>query len=418
MKPKKWKEHYIRSTKCTLKYATEKKLSQWHEFLSAYVCVVNRYIDIFWLQCPANKNKLVKPIVDLVPHEWMTYRARRCAARHALSMVQSTRERHKTAIEDAKELKKSCKTTPRKPKLRKLSACLSRECAVLEVRKNSKGFDVWLHIHSIGKGIQIDIPLKWHKHYLDLSLQGTRCTEFIITGETIQIPFKIKNVKKQAKTGCVGIDTNIRCLAAASTGELFGEDLIKYIERVKRCKHGSKGQARARRALRHYIDTVVKDVIDIEGLTTIIVENLKRITYETTNPKRRLGKNMRRTIGAWGVGYWFMRLEQACERNRVSFNRVPAYYTSTTCPCCKRCHKDNRNGAYFRCIYCGFADHADTVASKDVLYRFLDGKYGKGCTALPDRRKHPVLMLDGCSLVQVNEDIAALSMGSLFDVRK
>ena len=250
-------------------------------------------------------------------------------------------------------MKNSCKTTPRKPRLRKLTASLSRDCAILQIAKKAKEYDAWLHIHSIGMKLKIDIPVKFHKHYHDLTLQGTRCTEFIITEKTIQIPFKIKNQKKQAKTGVVAIDTGINALASLSTGQQFGTELYKFIERVLRCEHGSKGQQKARRALYHYMDTVVKKVTSIEGLTTIVVENLKKITIDTKNPKRRLGKNMRRTIGAWCVGYWFKRLEQACERNRISLNRVASYNTSITCPRCKSVNKRNRNGIVFKCINCG-----------------------------------------------------------------
>ena len=145
----------------------------------------------------------------------------------------------------------------------------------------------------------------------------------------------------------------------------------------------------------------------IEGLTLIVVEKLKNITKNTKSPKRRLGKNMRRNIGNWNVRYWLNRLEMACERNRVSFRTVPAYYTSQTCPICGKCDEENRKGIAFKCIICGYTDNADIAASKSTLNRFLIGKFGKQTTSLPDRRIKCGLMFQPNSLSR-QQDIAAL----------
>ena len=102
--------------------------------------------------------------------------------------------------------------------------------------------------------LKIDLPLKFHDHYWELAQQGTRCTEFIVTEDSIQIAFKMKTPKKlEDKTGCVACDTGINALASTSTGDQFGLELRNKIERVLRCKQGSKGQKRARRALYQYV---------------------------------------------------------------------------------------------------------------------------------------------------------------------
>lgn len=77
----------------------------------------------------------------------------------------------------------------------------------------------------------------------------------------------------------------------------------------------------------------------------------------------------------------------ACERNRVSFRTVASFYTSQTCPVCGHCQKENRNGIEFKCLQCGYADNADISASKSILNRHLNGKFGKDCICLADRRK-------------------------------
>jgi transposase len=370
-----------RSTKCSLRFATDRKKEQWRLFLIEYVRVVNLFIDHFWFDMPENNNKLVKAVLNIIDKTWLTQRAKACAARQALGMVKAVRTSH---VEKRKE-KQRCKSTPRKPVLRKLKADLSSLCATLETPEQVSSFDAWLHLNSLGNKISLDIPIKFHKHYSELAEIGKRCTQFIITNKYIQIPFEIEVEQKLPPTGCIGIDTGINALASISIGEQFGTEIKNKIERVKRCQHGSKGQQRARRSLRQYIDSTVNEIMSIENLTLVVVEQLKNITKNTTQPKRRLGKNIRRSIGAWNVAYWLKRLEMACERNRVSFRTVTSFYTSQTCPVCGHCHRENRNGLVFKCLSCGYTDNADISASKSILNRHLNGKFGKDCIRLADR---------------------------------
>jgi len=248
---------------------------------------------------------------------------------------------------------------------------------------DAKEFDGWLHLSSIGNKIIFDIPIEFHKHYNDLREQGKRLNSYIIRRDCVQFCFEIEVEKKLPLNEGIGIDTGINALASVSTGEQFGTDIKQCIERIKRCEHGSKGQMRARRALRQRIDEVAKEVTSLHGLSFVVVENLKDITKNTkNNPKRRLGKNMRRSIGAWNVRYWLMRVEQRCERNRVSFRTVCPRYTSQTCSKCGHIDRMNRNGEKFCCLNCGHQDNADVQASRTILHRFITGAYGTGCKRL------------------------------------
>lgn len=59
----------------------------------------------------------------------------------------------------------------------------------------------------------------------------------------------------------------------------------EYIIKVKRRKHGSKGQKRARRALRQRLDEVAKEVTDNYDL--IVIEGLKNITKNTKKKNKK-----------------------------------------------------------------------------------------------------------------------------------
>ena len=95
-----------------------------------------------------------------------------------------------------------------------------------------------------------------------------------------------------------------------------------------------------------------------------------------TKVKRRLTKNMRRSLGAWNCSYWLMRVQQNCERGRSTFRSVLPHYTSQQCYVCNHTERANRNGELFKCQKCGHTDNADINAAKNILDRFVCGPYG------------------------------------------
>jgi hypothetical protein len=365
----------IRSTKCSLRFITQKKREMLKNILKEYGRVVNVFIDRWWLSgCPKVKDLRAK---DMRVESWFSARLINEAAREAVAMITAVRERYITA----KKNKEKCKTTPKKPIHRCGRMCVSGNIALYQL-SNVAGFDAWLHMQSIGEKIVFDIPIKRHKHFNYLAQIGRRNNSYTITQDYVQFSFEIETGKKLDPTGCVGLDSGINCLASVSTSQRIGEEIKDKIQRVRRCKHGSNGQKRARRALKHYIDKTVKDVLAIEDLTLLVVEQLDNITKDTTKRKRKLGRSMRYLLGSWNVSYWLKKLEMGCERNRVSFRTVPAYYTSVTCPICTHCQKGNRKGSVFKCLHCGYEGHADIVASNNILNLFLKSEYGDGCTRL------------------------------------
>lgn len=111
-----------------------------------------------------------------------------------------------------------------------------------------------------------------------------------------QFCFEIETGPKLIEGECVGIDTGINALASENTGKQYGLEVKEHIERVKRCKHGSKGKQKAIRSLKQYIDETAKQVVENKRL--VVVEKLRKMNHKT-KLKRRLSKNMRRSLGAW-----------------------------------------------------------------------------------------------------------------------
>lgn len=351
----------VRSTKLTLKFANDGKKQQLAEILSEYSKVVNFFINLFWEQ-PTTKAQLLKTVLAKAD-TWLCARTRKVAAREAIDMIRS-----------AKEKAKECEEVEVKPAHYGKRMCFLSTNARIEPSK-TKHFDAWLHLYSIGNKTLIDLPLKGHKHLNKLKAMGKRLESYIITENYVQVCFEIETGTKLENGEIVGVDTGINALASLDTGEQYGKEIKQHIERVKRCKQGSKGQKRARNALKQYIDETAKEVVRNKRL--VVVEKLRQMN-KNTKLKRRLSKNMRRSLGTWNYRYWLMRVEAACELGRSSFRSVAPQYTSQRCHVCGHTERGNRNGEVFKCLSCGYGDNADVNAAKNILLRFTTGPYGAG----------------------------------------
>jgi len=345
-----------RSSRCTLKFSNQNKLQQLREVLDEYGKVVNFYINHFWENTP-RKGELLKPIIDL-PETWLSKRARKVAAREAIDMIKAVKEKEGTT----------------KPVHQGKRMHISSTMARFEVSRTKK-YDAWLHLHSIGNKIILDLPLKGHKHLNRLLAKGKFLQSYIVTEDSVQFCFEIETGTKLETGDIIGIDTGINALASTSDDKQYGTNVKQHIERVKRCTQGSKGQKRARNALKQYIDETAKAVTKDKRL--VVVEKLKNLNYKT-KVKRRLTKNIRRSLGTWNYRYWLARVQQACEWGRSTFRSVLPQYTSQRCYACGHTERANRHGETFKCKSCGHTCNADINAAKNILLRFVTGPYGAG----------------------------------------
>ena len=391
-----------RSTKCSTEFTTASKREQIADVLSEYARLCNVFIEMFWEE-PPTKYELLASIVN-EPESWFTHRMRKVCAREAIDMIlsaQNSLEAKKDQLEYVigvieRKLKKikpdsrwnrrkindlhcSLKRkkmrlemmVARKPKHRGKRMCLS--CTVAELQEGSNSFNFWLHLHAIGRGIVLDIPIKSHKHFKKLEGRGRRMNSYVITKDYVQFSFEIETGPKKEVHSVVGIDTGINALASLSTGEQFGREIKEMIQRIKRCEHGSEGQKTAIRALKQRMDEIARDVTSRE-FDLVVVENLKGLG-NCSKLEGRTSKNTRSDVGSWNRRYWIARVQMDCEDNRVSFRSVSPYQTSIACSKCGHTDERNREGETFTCQN-GHTGNADINAAVNIALRFLRGPYG------------------------------------------
>ena len=343
----------IRASKCTLKFSTQAKQEQLKLILAEYAKVVNFFIERFWDVAPT-KAQLLKGIVNL-PDTWLSARLRKVAAREAIDMILSAKNKEN---EEARK---------HKPRHYGRSMSVSTTIANLQTSKTDT-YDCWLHIASVGKGIILDLPIKLHKHFNRLLERGKRLAAYVIKPDCVQFCFEIETGAKKTEGIVLGVDTGINALASTSDGKQYGKDVKSLVEEIKRKQHGSNKQKKARRALKQRMDEVAKEVVKQDNVKMVVVEDLKKLNHKT-KLKRRLSRNIRRSLGSWAYRYWLDRIQMTTEDNRVAFRRVNPAYTSQRCSACGHTERGNRSGEKFLCLKCGYGGNADINAAKNIEFR-------------------------------------------------
>ncbi|MBF0226311.1 MAG: transposase, partial [Desulfobacterales bacterium] len=115
-----------------------------------------------------------------------------------------------------------------------------------------------------------------------------------------------------------------------------------------------------------------KDYFSFKDLRLVVVEKLKNLKIG----KQDRSKEFRKTLSNWNYRELLDTIQMRCEENRVVFRSVNPYKTSQRCPSCAHTERENRKFEEFKCLKCGFSEHADYVGSLNILNRFLIGRYG------------------------------------------
>ena len=101
----------------------------------------------------------------------------------------------------------------------------------------------------------------------------------------------------------------------------------------------------------------------------VAVEDLRlaAMTARARGKGRAAKAGLNRALLHQSRGLFLRALSSAAQRTGTHLPRVPAPYTSQTCPTCDHVASANRESqAVFRCQACGYTGHADTVASEII----------------------------------------------------
>ena len=176
----------------------------------------------------------------------------------------------------------------------------------------------------------------------------------------------------------LGVDLGVNNLAVASTGTFWTGDEFDHWRReyekrrgdLQQCgtrwahknihSVGRKEEGRFKMTLHRLSNELVAEARD-HGCSVIAFEDLTDIRD--------------RTGASWGHKWAFNRLyeyvEYKAEEHGIDVEQVAPENTSRRCSDCGFTHPDNRDGEDFECLKCGYENHADYNAAKNIGLRYL-----------------------------------------------
>lgn len=341
----------IRSSKFTLKFLTQKKKELLDQTFDLYKNYLQKTIDLLW-----DKEKLPNDWMNTVDIDWMdtlggTYK--QLIYQHASQIVRSCKRR---------KGKKS------KPKVKNVVITFDQKSVKVEKSKTSE-FDKWIRLrlpfvkeNRKQERVEIKIPLKDHKHSLKFKDWEQR-KSVRIDKKFVTLIYKKETpqVKETGKT--IGIDQGYKNLITTSEGQFIGKDFDKMYKKISRKKQGSKAFKRSLIERDGKVNELINEELDLTEVKQIKIENLKNLK---TGIKGRFRKEFNNKLQRWCYCKVVNKLERFCQENRVLLDRVDPAYTSQTCLICRFRHSDNRKNKKFKCLNCGYKNHADIVGAINI----------------------------------------------------
>ena len=176
----------------------------------------------------------------------------------------------------------------------------------------------------------------------------------------------------------LGVDLGVNTLAVTSTGTFWTGDEFDHWRREYENRRGNL-QEHGTRWAHENIQSVGRTE---EGRFKI---TLHRISNELVAEARDHGCSViafedltdirERTGASWGHKWAFNRLYQyvdyKAEEYGITVEQVDPEDTSRRCSTCGFTHPDNRENERFECLKCGYENHADYNAAKNIGLRYL-----------------------------------------------
>jgi len=176
----------------------------------------------------------------------------------------------------------------------------------------------------------------------------------------------------------LGVDLGVTNIASDSDGTIYSSRQMNNVRerhRRLRTKLQTKGTKATRRRLKQLAGqerrfakdvnhTISKRLVETAERTkrAISLEDLKDIRMRV-----RARRQQRAQLHSWSFAQLRSFIGYKAQRVGIPVVLVDPRNTSRTCPVCGYCDAANRaNQATFRCVSCGCAGHADTIAAENI----------------------------------------------------
>jgi putative transposase len=195
----------------------------------------------------------------------------------------------------------------------------------------------------------------------------------------------LPDVATKDPDGFLGVDLGIANIATTSDGTRHcgkGLNRVRHRNQRLRAKLQKIGTKSAKRLLKARRRKEARFATDTNHrIATCIVTEAERtgrgVALEQLGGIRdrvRLRRPQRVTLHSWAFGQLGQFIAYKAKRAGVAVVHVDPAYTSQGCSSCGHVAKANRpNQSTFRCTSCGFAEHADVNAARNIAARGVTG---------------------------------------------
>ena len=282
------------------------------------------------------------------------------------------------------------------PVMRNITMVLNKNVA--EIEKSNNSFDYWIKLSVLEKRHPIYLPIKSYEYFKEANGILKKIVNIEVSDTEIKYGFvKDVEVEEYNSSSIIGVDVGFRNLLSSSSGSQYGSKNFDYLftkldsninnivqNRMKQGLNKNSSQldrlySKVRSLVKNEIGRCINRMIKLEQPSTIVVENIKNITYKTKPKKKKIYKSKkakeqdatwRRLLGRSGFCKIGSRIESKCKDHNIEFEEINPAYTSQLCPICGYVHRNNRKEqAYFKCGNCGYSRNADYVASINIRDR-------------------------------------------------
>lgn len=176
----------------------------------------------------------------------------------------------------------------------------------------------------------------------------------------------------------VGIDRGLYNIVSLSDGKIYSSQLVRKKKRqflfVKR-QLQAKGTRSSKRKLKKRSGREKRFSLNINHCISKWLVSLPYDTYvleDLTGIRNQKSKG--KMLNGWLSNWTFFQLETFLKYKAEALGKqivkVDARYTSQKCSNCGIIEKKNRNKSQYQCVSCGYFEHADINAAKNILNNY------------------------------------------------
>jgi len=329
------------------------KLKQLKTFLFLYSHIVNYYIEMFWSGKNFSSQLANKAITDKAVARFnITARLAQAASKQAKEIVNSQRKK----LENKRTM----------PLFKNIVANL--DARFFEISDFNGKFDYALTFRA---GLpKLVLPFNKTKPTNTFINNGWTLAKSIRLGINknklfIDLIYE-KPIPVLKKNGeILGVDLGYRVPLATSDKQLIGIELKAKIEKV----------GKRRKSYHHYVETELNRYVKQLAWKEIKILLLERLKNVKKNKRGKFSRKANRLLAMWQYAKVTKKLEQRCEEEGVLLKFKAPWKTSQHCPLCGKIASENRKADRFKCIACGFEEHADIVGAMNLKVLELAGVY-------------------------------------------